>query len=129
MNSDELNNIDKEDLELPYSENLDKHLLYIRKRITQLRLSENISERALSFDIGKGSSYIRQVTNGTIKPSLIPLLQLCERFSLEPREFFDSDIQNPTLLHEAYNALKKLNQNQLEIIIALLKQIEVENHA
>ena len=69
MTPEEKEQIEKEDLALPYTENLEKHLQFIRERISELRLQEGLSERALSLDIGKGTSYIQQVTNGIMKPT------------------------------------------------------------
>ena len=123
MTPEEKEQIEKEDLALPYTENLEKHLQFIRERISELRLQEGLSERALSLDIGKGTSYIQQVTNGIMKPTLVPLFQLCERFHVEPAEFFDPDFHNPTLLHEAMEALKGLDEEDLIQMTVLMRKL------
>ena len=82
MTPDELKEITEADVELPYSKKLDDNLQFIRDRITELRMLEGVSERSLGEEIGKGKSYIQQVSSGKITPALIPLLQLCERFGL-----------------------------------------------
>ena len=40
MTPEEKEQIEKEDLALPYTENLEKHLQFIRERISELRLQE-----------------------------------------------------------------------------------------
>lgn len=100
---------------------LEQNLKFVRDRITQLRVMENISERSLGVDIGKGVSYIQQVSSGRINPSLVTLFQICDRFSITPSEFFDPEFHNPSLLRKAQDILKKLSDEQLEAAIELLK--------
>ncbi len=124
MNPKDLENIQREDAELPYSEQVEKNLKFIRNRITELRMAEGISERSLSLDLGKGSSYIGQITNGKIVPSLVPLLQLCQRFSITPSEFFDPNFHNPDLLHRAFEQLKKLSDEDIAYLLVLMGKLE-----
>ena len=43
---------------------------FVRRRITELRLSKNISEHKMSLDLDKSGSYIRGITSGAALPSL-----------------------------------------------------------
>lgn len=43
---------------------------FVRRRITELRLSKNISEHKMSLDLDKSGSYIRGITSGATLPSL-----------------------------------------------------------
>lgn len=122
MRPDELEQIAQADKEPPYTRNLERNLKFVRDRITELRMNENISERELSLDIGKGVGYIQHVVRGDILPSLIPFFQLCERFGLEPQEFFDPDFHSPDALHEAMRELKKLSSDELYHLTAFLKK-------
>lgn len=122
MKPEERKQIEEADKQPPYTQNLERHLKYMRERIDELRMQEGISERALSLDIGKGPSYIQQITNGITRPSLIPFFQLCERFGLEPQEFFDPDFHSPDALHEAMRELKKLSSDELYHLTAFLKK-------
>ena len=38
---------------------------FIRNRITELRISKNISEHKMSLDLDKSGSYIRGITSGS----------------------------------------------------------------
>ena len=124
MTPDELKEITEADVELPYSKKLDDNLQFIRDRITELRMLEGVSERSLGEEIGKGKSYIQQVSSGKITPALIPLLQLCERFGLEPQQFFDRDFHNPPLLREALEILKKQSDEDIRLAILFMRRLE-----
>lgn len=121
---DELKPALEDDLRLPYTSSLDRQLCFFRDRITELRLLEGISERSLSLDIGRAKSYIQQITSGKITPTIITLFQLCERFSLDPQEFFDPDYHNPELLQKALNHLKKLSDDNINYLIILMEKLE-----
>ena len=54
---------------------------------------------------------------------MVPLFQLCERFHVEPAEFFDPDFHNPTLLHEAMEALKGLDEEDLIQMTVLMRKL------
>lgn len=43
---------------------------FVRSRITELRMANNVSEHRMSLDLGKSGSYIRSITNGAALPSL-----------------------------------------------------------
>ena len=124
MDFEDRKKADKDDSELPYSQTLNEKLNFIRNRITELRMSKDISERALSLDIGKSESYIRQVSSGKITPALEPLIQICERLSIDIAEFFDPDFHNPDLLHIAFDQLKKLSDEDIAFVITLMKKLE-----
>lgn len=115
---------DKDEAEWPYAQHVNEKLEFIRNRVTELRLSEELSERALSLDIGKSDSYIRQVSSGKITPALVPLIQICERLSVDLSEFFDPDFHNPDLLHTAFAQLKKLSDEDIAFLIVLMKKLE-----
>lgn len=126
MSQDNQNNVDilEENQKLPYTDEIEKKLTYIRDRITQLRLTEdNLSERGLGQDLGRGTSYIQQVTSGKITPSLTALFQICERFSLDPKEFFDPEISNPSTFHKAIDSLKKLSEDELVLLTQLIDKL------
>ncbi len=48
---------------------------FVRRRITELRLSKNISEHKMSLDLDKSGSYIRGITSGAALPSLKELFK------------------------------------------------------
>ena len=63
----------------------------LRKRIDQLRDEKNISERQLSFELGKSRGYIGQITRGLSLPHIDALLEICEYFHITPSELFSEN--------------------------------------
>ena len=46
---------------------------------------------------------------------------------MTPGEFFDTDSQNPTKLDAVVKDMKKLNDRQLDIVAALVKELQALN--
>ena len=53
---------------------------FIRHRITQLRLSRQMSEYQLSLELGQCKSYIQGITSGKSLPSVKQLYNICDFF-------------------------------------------------
>lgn len=96
----------------------------IRKRITQLRLQKNISERKLSKYLGWNDNYIQDITSGKSLPSMVRFLQLCDYFGVTPKEFFDDEVENPAYLRELIADLKHLDAKQLEAVHLMVKNMK-----
>ena len=67
--------------------------------------------------------YINNIETGKTKPSLEGFYIICEYLAITPSAFFDAETQNPHKLNQVMADLKKLNDEQLDIIAALLRQI------
>ena len=95
---------------------------FVRNRITELRMNANISECRLSLELGYGKSYIQSITSGKANPSLSGFFEICDYFDLTPSEFFDSDMKNPSLIHNIMDKLKKLSEKDLALYNDLLNR-------
>ena len=71
---------------------------FIRNRITQLRLQKGVSEYQMGYEI-------------------------CDYFGITPSQFFDTSIENPALLQTAIEELKKLNDDDLMLIIGNIRRL------
>ena len=60
---------------------------FVRRRITELRLSKNTSEHKMSLDLDKSGSYIRGITSGAALPSLKELFKIIAYLDMTPAEF------------------------------------------
>jgi len=94
------------------------------KRITQLRMQKGVSARDMSLSLGQNSNYINHIENGQSLPSLQVLFWICEYFKITPKEFFDTDIAAPVKVQELINAVKDLNSDQLDNLIAIAKDLK-----
>lgn len=49
---------------------------------------------------------------------------ICEFLGIEPKDFFEVDVTSPITLNEAVAAFRSLSPKQLEILIALAKEMK-----
>lgn len=96
---------------------------YIRSRITELRLKKGVSEYQMSLDLGQNRSYIQGISSGRAMPSMAQFLNICEYFDMTPIEFFDAEINNPTLLRKASDGMKKLSDADMLLLISLINRL------
>ena len=78
---------------------------FVRNRITQLRLENNISEYKLSLELGQNKGYIQSISSGRALPSMSVFFNICDYFNITPSEFFNENIP---VTQEYKNALNLL---------------------
>lgn len=96
---------------------------FLRNRITQLRIEKGLSEYKLSYNLGHSRSFINNITSGKNMLSMSEFFQLCDYFELTPAQFFDDSAKNPQQLQEVINNLKKLDENDFELVHSLIKRL------
>jgi transcriptional regulator with XRE-family HTH domain len=98
---------------------------YIRKRITELRIARGFSEYQLSYDSGHSKNYIHNIVTGHSQPSVKELLYLIELLGVTPRDFFDErqEFQNPILAKEIIDGIKSMDNEDLEAVLSVIKQL------
>jgi transcriptional regulator with XRE-family HTH domain len=96
---------------------------FIRKRITELRQIKGVSEYRMSTDMGHSKSYIQSISVGRALPSLKEFLYICHYFGITPKEFFDEELENPALLQEAIDGLRKLDDEDIGLILLQIKRL------
>lgn len=62
------------------------------KRLTELRLSKDVSAREMSLSLGMGENYINSLENGASLPNMTTFLIICDYLGITPKEFFDEDV-------------------------------------
>lgn len=92
-------------------------------RLAKLRTKKNVSAREMSLSIGQNSNYINHIETGGALPSLSGILYICEYLGVTPSEFFDFESSNPAKLNKINEYLKKLNDEQLEMVENLVKNL------
>ena len=92
-------------------------------RLARLREKKGVSARDMSLSIGQNPSYINSIETGKFKPSLDGIYFICEYLGVTPSEFFDTESTNPSKLDSIIKDLKKLNDQQLEMIATLVKDL------
>lgn len=99
---------------------------FIRNRITELRLKKGVSEYQMSYDLGYSRSYIYNISSGKSLPPMEAFLEICNYFNITPSQFFDESIKNPALLQSAVDELKKLNDDDMMLIISNIRRLTKE---
>ena len=99
---------------------------FIRNRITELRLKKGVSEYQMSYDLGHSRSYIYNRSSGKSLPPMAEFLEICNYFGITPSQFFDDSIENPALLQSAIDELRKLNDDDMMLIIGHIRRLTKE---
>lgn len=97
---------------------------FIRNRITELRILNNVSEHRMSLDLDKSGSYIRGITSGAAMPSLKELFNIIAYFNMTPAEFFAPMENDETPYHKLCEKLRGLNDDDLEKVNTFVEWIE-----
>ncbi len=97
---------------------------FIRNRITELRLSKNISEHRMSLDLGKSGSYIRSITSGASLPSLKEFFRIIDYFEMTPTEFFAPLENDDSLCYKLIEKLRQMDEDDIEKVATFLSWIE-----
>lgn len=53
-------------------------------------------------------------------------LQICDYFDITPSQFFDDTLNNPALLQSAVSELRKLNDDDLMLILGYIRRLTKE---
>lgn len=93
------------------------------KRLFELRQNKGVSARDMSLSIGQSPGYINNIENGINYPSMTVFFYICDYFGITPMEFFDINSNNPVKANELFEMAKKLNNEQLDNIISLIKNL------
>lgn len=83
-------------------------------RLAQLRTKKGVSAREMSLAIGQNAGYINNIESGKALPSMSAFFFICDYLEISPRDFFDTDSQNPEKLNTLIKSLKLLNDKQLD---------------
>jgi len=98
----------------------------ISERLSKLRAQKGVSARDMSLSIGQAAGYINAIENKQALPSVTVLFYICEYLNVTPKEFFDIETQNPTLLNELVNNLRGLDDDSLRHMLGLAKSIQAK---
>lgn len=92
-------------------------------RLTQLRMQKGVSARDMSLSIGQNEGYINSIENGKALPSMAAFFFICDYLSISPSAFFDTENQNPEKINRLIKDIKRLNDQQLDSIAFIVKEL------
>lgn len=94
------------------------------RRLVELRMSKGVSARDMSLSIGQSSSYINNIENGVSFPSMTAFFYICDYLGITPEDFFDTKDSNPVKSQELLEAVKGLNNEQMDSLISIAKNLK-----
>ena len=98
-------------------------LVWVAKRIEDLREAKGVSAREMSRGIDKEETYIRKIEMSKMTPSISVLSSICQYLGITMKDFFDDGMENPKLLNHLVEILKTLDTHELECITGVVELI------
>ena len=97
--------------------------LFIREKISSIRMSNGISSRKLSLKLGKSTEYLNQLENNRLNPSLEFLYEFCHYFRITLSDFFNKHNTHPTKFNDISCDLSLLTDEEVNQIASIIKLI------
>ncbi|MBQ8983534.1 MAG: helix-turn-helix transcriptional regulator [Lachnospiraceae bacterium] len=96
--------------------------LLIQTKIIHLLNNNDISMRRLSIELGLSDSYISQILNNNLLPSIRTIIHLCDYFDLPLKDFFDESIHYPPEYYLLLTEIQKLSAAKMNGLYVVLHQ-------
>ena len=97
--------------------------LFVRNRITELRIKKGVSEYKMSLDLGHSKSYVQSISSGKALPSFSEFLYICEYLGVTPKEFFDTNISEPQMIRKLTNLAQQLSEEDISVLINMAERL------
>ena len=90
-------------------------------RLARLRTQKGVSARDMSLSIGQNPAYINNIETGKAMPSMSAFFFICDYLGITPKEFFDTDAEQPEELRKLTKNLKRLDKRQFKNIAEIVE--------
>ena len=90
-------------------------------RLARLRTEKGVSARDMSLSIGQNPAYINFIETGKAMPSMSAFFFICDYLEITPKEFFDTDTEQPEELRKLTDNLKRLDKRQFKNIAEIVE--------
>lgn len=97
--------------------------VFVRERITALRMQKGVSEYQMSYDLGHSRGYINNISSGKSLPSLAELFAICDYLNITPQEFFNTDATAPQKSKELLHEIERLTPEQTDHIMLVIRDL------
>ena len=97
------------------------YMEFVSKRITDLCISNNLTETEVSRSIGGNKSYLQAITSQKSFPSIRRLINICEYFGITLEEFFSQDKLTPERAKLKF-LLNDLSEDDIELLIEIIEK-------
>lgn len=90
-------------------------------RLARLRTEKGVSARDMSLSIGQNPAYINNIETGKAMPSMSAFFFICDYLGITPKEFFDTEAEQPEELRKLIKNLKRLDKRQFKNIAEIVE--------
>ncbi len=97
--------------------------IFVKDRISTLRMKKGVSEYKMSLDLGHSKGYIQSISSGKTLPSLSELFYICEYLGVTPKEFFDEELPEPQLVRQLCELARDLPEEDLKLLIQTAERL------
>ena len=97
--------------------------IFVKDRITQLRLKKGVSEYQMSYELGHSRGYVYNISSGKALPPLKEFFAICEYFEITPQQFFDENNQNPELIQKAIEGMQQLEESDMLMLLGIINRM------
>ena len=97
--------------------------VFVRERITALRMQKGVSEYQMSYDLGHSRGYINNISSGKSLPSLAELFAICDYLNITPQEFFNTDATAPQKSKELLHEIERLTPEQTDHVMLVIRDL------
>ena len=99
---------------------------FVRNRITELHMKKGVTEYRMSIDLGHSKSYIQSISSGKALPSFSEFFYICEYLGVTPKEFFDTEIAEPQLLHRLTKLAQNMTSEDLSALCTVAERLSIQ---
>ena len=100
---------------------------FLCQRLSELRIRMGVSEHKMSLELGKSGSYIRNISNGVVRPSMREFFNILEYLEVTPAEFFRTMDAPESEYVQLCERLREFSPKELEKVETVVQWIE-ESH-
>lgn len=106
---------------------MDSKKILIGKKIKEIRAKNKITQETFSEMIGLESSSLSNIETGKSFPSLLTLINIMDKFDVNPQDIFDYAYYNneSTLESEIIEILKRQPYDKKQIIYRIIKSFDI----
>ena len=97
--------------------------VFVRERITSLRMKKGVSEYQMSYDLGHSRGYINNISSGKSLPSVAELFAICDYLGITPAEFFTDGDEDPKLSREITDIISRLGSADRQLMKSIAERL------
>lgn len=97
---------------------------FVAERIQQLRARKGVSSYIMSYEMGRGKNYMKNIESGQSNPSWPMFFCICEYLDITPKEFFNIDDPAPNQTRDFMTIFQDLSEENRQIVLSLIEKLK-----